>query len=88
MTPPVTNQSQPPVPITQLAWLLRGILSQDPDGNNFILHSLNKAPPVSSESAPLSSDSLSHEGLAFLSDHLAILASMLWLNEVTRCYVF
>jgi len=32
---PLSSQSNPPA-ITQLAWLLHSILSQDPAGNHFI----------------------------------------------------
>ena len=39
MTPPLTDRSQPPARITQFAWLLHSILSQDPEGNDSILRS-------------------------------------------------
>ena len=61
---PMTGLNQPPVPITQLAWLLHSILSQDPAGNDSILSALSRAFPVSPDAPPLSSDSLNHEGQA------------------------
>ena len=89
MTPPAHNQSQPPAPIAQLAWLLHSILSQEPEGNDSILHALTMASSASSEMAPLTSDSLNHEGLAFLSGHWAILANIQYLlNEVLRLLSF
>lgn len=89
VTPPAHNQSQPPAPIAQLAWLLHSILSQEPEGNDSILHALTMASSASSEMAPLTSDSLNHEGLAFLSGHWAILANIQYLlNEVLRLLSF
>ena len=74
------HSSQPPVPITQLAWLLHSILCQDPQGNdlsNTILQTLSTAARTSSSVTPLSSESLSHDGLAQLAGHLAILSNVL-----------
>jgi hypothetical protein len=61
---PLPTQSQLPVPITKLAWLLHSILSQDPVGNDSILSALSRAFPVSPDAPPLSSDSLNHGGQA------------------------
>ena len=71
------NLSQPPVPITQLAWLLHSILCQDPAGNDSILQALSMASPAPSSVPPLSSESLKHDGLVHLAGHLAILANVL-----------
>ena len=68
---------QPPVPITQHAWLLHSILCQDPAGNDSILQALSMASPASSSVPPLSSESLKHDGLAHLAGHLAIEANVL-----------
>ena len=73
----VPHSSQPPVPITQLAWLLHSILCQDPQGNESILQALSTAAPTSSSVTPLSSESLNHDGLAQLAGHLEILSNVL-----------
>ena len=50
--PRMWRQPNPPVAITQLAWLLHNILSQDPAGNESILSTLSTGSPVSSDLPP------------------------------------
>ena len=74
---PSLSQPHPPVPITQLAWLLHSILCQDPAGNDSILSTLRTALSASPDQPPLSSESLNHDGFTHLAGRLAILANVL-----------
>ena len=74
---PLLSQSNPLVPITQLAWLLHSILSQDPAGNESVLSTLSTASPASPDLSPLSYESLNHDGFTHLAAHLAILANVI-----------
>ena len=49
---PSLSQPHPPVPITQLAWLLHSILCQDPAGNDSILSTLRPALSASPDQPP------------------------------------
>ena len=89
VTPPLTDRSQPPARITQFAWLLHSILSQDPEGNDSILRSCSDYGVLaSSGSAPLTPDSLNHGGLAFLSRAIWQTWRTCLLNEVLRLLNF
>ena len=70
-----TNELPIPAPITQLAWLLHSLLSQDQEGNEEILNILVGS--TSSSRSSLSADSMNPDALARLGAHLAILSNML-----------
>lgn len=89
MTPPLTDRSQPPARITQFAWLLHSILSQDPEGNDSILRSCSDCGVLCFVGvSTFDFDSLNHGGLAFLSRAIWQTWRTCLLNEVLRLLNF
>ena len=71
--PPMSSQI--PTPITQLVWLLNGLIAQNPDQNADLIRLLSSS--TSATHGDLSGENLDPAVLSNVSAHLAILSNIL-----------